>query len=148
MVLWKIFIHGYVLNHYFFFRHLRIIMIFTYIFMWFKCTVCSKWEVDLLIDSNFFQSFMCDRKLISFQLCLLKGLFFVILSGWFLIFWWFSATVITYWKQFLLLFFKFIVAFFYQTRRIYIQTTTILTYLLIYIIHSINTVKDKIVTFH
>ena len=56
--------------------------------------------IDLLSDWNFVQSFLSDRKLISFHLYwLIKGLTFVILSGWRLIYSWFHAAVRAYWKH-------------------------------------------------
>ena len=61
---------------------------------------------------NFFRSFWCDGKSISFQLYwLVKDSIFDILSRWFSMYWWFNSTVIAYWKQLLSsLFWRFIVA--------------------------------------
>ena len=68
--------------------------------------------IDLLFNSNIFQSFLCNETFISFQLYwLIKHLIFDILSGLFLIFWWVNATVRAYWKHFSSLFSRFIVVF-------------------------------------
>ena len=64
-------------------------------------------EVVLLFYSNFFQSFECDGKYISFQLYWsMKGLIFDILWRLF-----FNVLMKAYWKQLSSLFFGFIVAF-------------------------------------
>ena len=56
--------------------------------------------IVLLFCSNFFQSFECDGKSITFHCYwLIKGLIFDILWALFSMFWWFNATVNAYWKQ-------------------------------------------------
>ena len=66
--------------------------------------------IDLLFNSNIFQSFLFDEKSSS---CLLywsiKGLIFVFLCGSFLICSWFNATSTAYWKHLSSLFFGYIV---------------------------------------
>ena len=53
--------------------------------------------IVLLFSSNFFQSFECDVKSISFQLYWsIKGLIFDIPWGLFSMNWWFNATVKAY----------------------------------------------------
>ena len=70
--------------------------------------------INLLFDSNSFQSFLCDGKCISFQFYwFIKGLFFYIFCCSFAKYLWFKATFAAYWKQlFSSLFFEFTVAFF------------------------------------
>ena len=54
--------------------------------------------IDLLFDSNFFQSFLRDGKFVSFQLywIIIKGLIFYIFCGSFATLLWFDATVTAY----------------------------------------------------
>ena len=61
--------------------------------------------IVLLFVSDFFESFLCDVKFLSFQLYwLLKSLIFDIFSGWLLICSRFNAAVIEYWKHLSLFF--------------------------------------------
>ena len=51
--------------------------------------------IDLLFDSNFFQSFLCDGKSIFSQLYwLIKDLIFIALSGLLLMLWQFNAVTV------------------------------------------------------
>ena len=66
--------------------------------------------IDVLFNSNFFQSFWYDGKLISFQLYWsIKGLIFDILSGCL----WFNAADKAYWKHLSSLLLGFIVTFWF-----------------------------------
>ena len=93
-----------------------------------------------------------DGMFVPFQLYVLtKGSFFLTLSVFFSVFWWFNATIATYWKHLLsFLLMVFIAAFLicYPIRGIYIWSTTIKIYLMVFIIQQINKVKDEIITFH
>ena len=78
----------------------------------------------------------------------IKSLNFVILYGPFLISSWFSATVTAYWKHLLSFLSMGIYAFFYPIRRVYLWLTTYWIYFMTYVIQQMNTIKDKITTFH
>ena len=74
----------------------------------------EKWTlraIDLLFDSNFFQSLGSIGKITYFQLYLsIKDLIFDIVCRSFTVYSWFNASVTAYWKHVPSLFFKFIVA--------------------------------------
>ena len=84
--------------------------------------------------SNFFQSFVFDRKFISWKLHLpMSGFISDILSGCFPIFHipWINATVTAYWKQ-------------WSCWRNYPWSTTSEAYFITLVMSSINMVKHKI----
>ena len=75
--------------------------------------------IDLLFDSNFFQSFTsCHGIFVSFQLYLfIKDLIFNIPSKGFVIFSAFNATVVSHWNHLSSLFFFFLLRFYFLSNK-------------------------------
>ena len=107
--------------------------------------------IDLLFNSSFFQSFLCNGKLISFQLYWsIEGLIFDILYESFTIFLWFNATVTAYWKNLLSLFLEFIVDFCFLTiqENLYMTHLYLDLYFIKIVMQYISTIKNKFTSFH
>ena len=96
------------------------------------------------------KSSLSDGKFILFSYFIYKRFKFCYFCGSFFIFSWFNATVTAYWKHFLsfsLMEFIAVFLLFIQSGK-YIWSTTTGICFVTFIIQKINTIEDKLITFH